>query len=278
MTTLIDGRRIGYDDSGGRGIPLVLLHGFPLDRTVWDDQLAALDATRVIRVDLRGCGESAPSDGPALMEALAGDVAGVLDALQIERAAIVGHSIGGYVALAFFRMYEERVAGFGLVASHTAADASRQAAGPNAPASQRELAAGRDATAERLEREGRMDAAIESYLPRYFAPPVYRDRPQVVERARTIMARQDPRGCAQLIRGMKERVAGDDLLEDIRVPALIVAGADDVYIAPATLRTVADAMGDAELVVLDDTGHLPMLEAPERTAGALASLARRVRG
>src|SRR6202011_1188956 len=106
MIVSIDGRRIGYHDSGGAGAPVVLLHGFPLDRTVWDEQLPALTAAgaRVIRVDLRGCGESEPSDGPALMEALAGDVAGVLDALHVERAALVGHSIGGYVVLAFFRM------------------------------------------------------------------------------------------------------------------------------------------------------------------------------
>src|ERR1700736_5322678 len=118
MIVSIDGRRIGYDDSGGAGVPVVLLHGFPLDRTVWDEQLAALAAAgaRAIAIDLRGCGESEPSDGPALMEALAGDVAGVLDVLNVERAALVGHSIGGYVALAFFRMYEERVSGPAAVA------------------------------------------------------------------------------------------------------------------------------------------------------------------
>ena len=149
MIATIDGRRIGYDDSGGPGVPVVLLHGFPLDRTIWDEQVAALvnAGARVIRVDLRGCGESEPSDGPALMEALAGDVAGVLDALNVERAALVGHSIGGYVALAFFRMYEERVAGLALVASHVAEDAGRN---PNADAAQRELARGRDALAVRL--------------------------------------------------------------------------------------------------------------------------------
>ncbi|MEO7039984.1 MAG: alpha/beta hydrolase [Candidatus Elarobacter sp.] len=278
MTTLIDGRRIGYDDSGGAGVPLVLLHGFPLDRTIWDEQRAALAGTRVIRVDLRGCGESERSDGPALMEALAGDVAGVLDALHVERAAVVGHSIGGYVALAFFRMYEERVAGFGLIASHTAADATPRAAAPDAPAAQRELAVGRDAIAERLEREGTMDAAIESYLPRYFAPATYRERPDLIARARAVMQRQDPRGCAQLVRGMKERVAGDDLLSDIRVPALIVAGAHDTYIEPATLRATANAIAGAAFVRLESAGHFPMLEAPGETADALGSLAQRVRG
>lgn len=275
MTASIDGRRIGYDDSGGGGVPLVLLHGFPLDRSIWDEQRAALAGTRVIRVDLRGCGESAASDGPALMESLAGDVAGLLDLLHVERAALAGHSIGGYVALAFFRMFEERVAGFALIASHTAADAS---SAPDALPAQRELGAGRGAIADRLEREGTMEAAVETYLPRYFAPAAYRDRPELVARARDVMRRQDPRGCAQLVRGMRERVAGDDLLGDIRVPALILAGAQDAYIAPGTLRATADAIAGAEFVVLDGVGHLPMFEAPAATADALASFAQRVRG
>jgi 3-oxoadipate enol-lactonase len=268
VTTLIDGRRIGYDDSGGSGVPIVLLHGFPLDRTVWDEQRAALVPARVVRIDLRGCGESEPSDGPALMEALAGDVAGVLDALGIERAAIAGHSIGGYVALAFFRMYAERVAGLALVASHVAADASRA---NGASDEQRALAAGRDALAARLESDGTMDAAIESYLPRYFAPHVYRDRPDLVERARIVMARQDPGGSAQLVRGMKERVAGDDLLEDIRIPALVIAGADDHYLKPETLREIAARIAGAAFVELPAVGHLPMYEAPEQTTTALAT-------
>jgi pimeloyl-ACP methyl ester carboxylesterase len=277
MIVTIDGRRIGYDDSGGAGVPVVLLHGFPLDRTVWDEQLGALAAAgaRVIRVDLRGCGESEPSDGPALMEALAGDVAGVLDALHVERAVLAGHSIGGYVALAFFRMYEERVAGLALVASHVAEDASRNA---SADPVQRELAAGRDDLAARLERDGTMDAAVESYLPRYFAPHVYRERPDLVERARAIMLRQSARGCAQLVRGMKERLDSHDLLEDVRVPALVIAGAQDTYLKTETLRETAAAIADAAFVVLDDVGHLPMLEAPDDTANALATFAQRVHG
>ena len=273
MIISIEGRRIGYDDSGGRGTPLVLLHGFPLDRSVWDEQLPALSASRVIRVDLRGCGESEPSDGPALMEVLAGDVAGVLEALHVERAALAGHSIGGYVALAFFRMYAERVTGLALVASHVSADASNA---PGADPAQRALAASRDDLADRLERENTMDAAVDSYLPRYLAPHAYRERPDLVERTRAVMQRQDPRGCAQLVRGMKERLDSHDLLADIDVPALIVAGAEDAYLQPQTLRATADAIAGATFVTLDRVGHLPMFEAPEQTADALAAFAQRV--
>ena len=274
MLVTIDGRRIGYDDSGGSGVPLVLLHGFPLDRTVWDQQLPALAGTRVIRIDLRGCGESEPSDGPALMEVLAGDVAGVLDALNVERAAFAGHSIGGYVALAFFRMFAERVAGLALVASHVAEDAGRN---PSADPAQRELAAGRDALAERLESDGTMDAAVESYLPRYFAPRVYRDRPELVERGRAVMQRQNARGCAQLVRGMKQRLDSHDLLADITVPALVLAGGADSYLDARTLRETAAAIAGAEFVVLEDVGHLPMWEAADATSGALAAFAQRAR-
>ena len=250
----------------------MLLHGFPLDRTVWDEQLSALGGVRVIRIDLRGCGESEPGDGPALMEMLAGDVAGVLDALGVERAALAGHSVGGYVALAFFRMFAERVAGLALVASHVSADASNA---PDADPAQRALAVSRDALAERLERENTMDSAIEAYLPRSFAPVAYRERHELVERAREIMARQSPRGAAQLVRGMKERLDSHDLLPDIAVPALIVAGADDAYLRTETLRETAAAIAGAELVVLDGVGHAPMLEAPAPTADALLRFARR---
>lgn len=274
MIAVVDGRRIGYDDSGGSGTPVVLLHGFPLDRGVWDELLAALRPARVIRIDLRGCGESEPSDGPALMEMLAGDVAGVLDALHVERAALVGHSVGGYVALAFFRMFAERVAGLALVASHVAADASNA---PDADPAQRALAASRDALAERLERENTMDAAVESYLPRYLAPHVYDERPELVDRTRDIMRRQDPRGCAQLVRGMKERLDSHDLLADIDVPALVVAGAQDTYLRPETLRATAGAIAGAAFVELPRVGHLPMFEAPDATAEALAAFAQRLR-
>ncbi|HLI95248.1 MAG TPA: alpha/beta fold hydrolase, partial [Candidatus Baltobacteraceae bacterium] len=96
--------------SEGSGDPIVLIHGFPVTRDVWDAQAARLASRmRVIRPDLRGMGRSSVPDGPYLMETLAGDVAAVLDALGIDRACIVGHSLGGYVAMAFCRMYSERV-------------------------------------------------------------------------------------------------------------------------------------------------------------------------
>jgi pimeloyl-ACP methyl ester carboxylesterase len=252
MVTTIDGIRLAYDDAG-HGEPLVLLHGFPLDRTIWDAQAAALSARyRVIRIDLRGSGESAVGDGPALMETLAGDVCGLLDALDLDCVAIAGHSMGGYVALAFFRMYAERVAGLGLVASTVAADTP----------------------ARRAERERLIDIIAAGGMAAVAASLTARD-PAVTERIRAIARRHDPAGAAAQLIGMKERLDCADLLADIQVPALIIAGADDPLIPAATLEATARSIADVEFCRLPDCAHLPMLEAPAATTAALERLVAR---
>jgi pimeloyl-ACP methyl ester carboxylesterase len=260
MQKSIDGIRLAYDDAG-HGDVLVLLHGFPFDRTLWDAQFAALtQRARVIRVDLRGSGESGAGVGPALMESLAGDVYGLLDALGVARAIIAGHSMGGYAALAYFRMYAERVAGLALIASHVAADTpARRSA--------------RDEQAAYISAHGMTTAAAR--VADYFSASFAAANPATLERIRLLVARQDPTGEAALLLGMKERVDSGDLLADIAVPALIVAGGDDRGIAPATLEQTAAAIADCEFVVLPDCAHMPMLEAPEATTGALERLLAR---
>jgi len=263
MQKTIDGVRIAYDDAG-QGDAIVLLHGFPLDRTIWDAQFAVLSKTaRVIRPDFRGSGESGMGEGPALMETLAGDVFGLIEALGIERVTLVGHSIGSYAALAFFRMYEERVAGLALVAGHVAADT---------PA----LLPGRDVLAARVAAEG-IEPAVEGYWPRYFNPRFYKEDVALVEHARTIMRRQSGLGAVAQIVGMKERVGSEDLLEDIAVPTLIVAGETDDWITPESLERTSAAIADCEYLLLRGVGHMPMMEAPSEVTTALYNLMRRVR-
>src|SRR2546423_12838495 len=95
---------LAYEDVGA-GVPIVLLHGFPFNRSLWREQVAALSAThRVITPDLRGFGETTATDEPATMEMLAEDVAALLDALKLDRVVLGGLSMGGYVALAFYRL------------------------------------------------------------------------------------------------------------------------------------------------------------------------------
>lgn len=256
----LDGRTVGYDDTGGPGLPLVLVHGFGCDRSVWDPVVAGLAGQRVIRPDLRGSGESDTGDGPALMEVLAGDLAALLDALQVERAVIAGHSLGGYVTFAFFRMYAERCAGLGFIGSHGRSDT------PDA-------AAWRDALVQAAERDANMDAIVASYAPRLTGPAAAENG--VLDDVVAMMARQSPRGAVQLLRGMKSRLDSSDLFADIDVPVLVVAGDRDALIPLDAAQAIADGVAGAQLVVLEGIGHSIGPEAPVQTAAALRELLER---
>ncbi|MHB1798022.1 MAG: alpha/beta fold hydrolase [Vulcanimicrobiaceae bacterium] len=256
--------RIALDDatidveSVGYGEAIVLLHGFPVTRAVWDAQAPVLAASaRVVCPDLRGMGRSSVPEGPYLMETLAGDVAGVLDALQIERASFVGHSLGGYVAMAFARMYAERVRRLVLVCSRLAADSP-------------ETARVREDLADRIEREGRVDAALDAYLPRLLAAQTLERRPEIVARVRKIGLENAPRGIAGMLRGIAQRAASDDIAQELTMPVLILAGRYDAVVPPGEARAMASIFPNASVAFMEGSGHLPMLEEPGSTAAAIA--------
>src|SRR5215216_41771 len=118
----VNGVRLAFERRG-TGSPLVLLHGYPLDHHLWDDVAPLLtDTFELILPDLRGFGESSTVDSFYAMEDFASDIAALLDQLEIQKTAIAGHSMGGYVALAFARLYPERVTGLGLVSTQVLAD------------------------------------------------------------------------------------------------------------------------------------------------------------
>ena len=114
---------MAYEDTGGSGTPLLLVHGFPLDRTCWSAQTRGLrDAARVIAPDLRGFGESASPAGAATMDGYADDVRALLDALGVKSAVVAGLSMGGYIAFAFIRKFPERVRGLTFANTKAGAD------------------------------------------------------------------------------------------------------------------------------------------------------------
>ena len=118
----IDDIQMAYTDSG-IGRPVVLIHGYPFNRTLWNEQVAALSTSyRVIAPDLRGFGESDASDGSATMNRMAQDVALLLNHLGITRATIAGLSMGGYVALAFYKQFPSRVRALILADTRAQAD------------------------------------------------------------------------------------------------------------------------------------------------------------
>lgn len=259
--------RVSNDDAsidvqidGAGDDAVVLLHGFPFTRELWRDVIPTLaQRHRVISLDLRGMGRSSVTHGPYLMETLAGDIAAVLDALTISRAAIVGHSLGGYVALAFARMYVERVQSLALVCSRLGADSD-------------ERAQWRYDFADRIEREASIEPIVDAMLPTQIAPKNKEKSPQIAARAKEIASHNTPEGLAAMLRGMAVRDSAEDIAPDLTMPVLLVAGRYDTGSPVEENEAAARVFPDGRLVICEESAHLPMLEEPEALTAALVGL------
>ena len=236
-----------------KGTPLVLIHGYPLDHQIWDEVIPLLeDKFDLIIPDLRGFGESKTVDTPYTMDDLASDIAGLLDHLGIEKTAIAGHSMGGYVALAFARLFPDRVSGLGLIASQTLAD----------PPDRKE---GRYKSAADVTTNG-IGRVVDTMTPKFTSD----ERLQGF--ARKVMERQQPGAYIGALKAMAERQDSTPLLALMQHPVVVVHGYADALIPIERAREVKDAVIHANLVELRGVGHLPMLEAEEESARALSML------
>jgi len=246
---------LAYEESG-RGDAVVLLHGFPFNRSLWREQAEALGGSfRVIAPDLRGHGDSPVVDGPATMEAMAEDVAALLDGLGVGRAVVGGLSMGGYVTLAFCRMFPDRVRALVLADTRPQADTE-------------EGRRAREVAALRALREG-MGAIADSMLPKMFAPATFNGRPEVVGRVREMILGTKPEGAAAALRGMAVRRDQTDWLAEISVPTLVVVGREDSITPPADSETMQSKIKAARLEIIEGAGHVSNVERPAEFNRAL---------
>ena len=233
----------------GMGLPLVFLHGFPLSRGVWRKQIDAFRSTyRVIAPDLRGFGNSETQPGPTTMAQYAEDVhALLLHQLTTGPVVVIGHSMGGYVALAFARQFPEMLRGLVLVSTKAGNDIA-------------EAAAGRRAMAEKVKAEG-VQVVIEAMAPKMLAVG---DRDaRLLEQVRGFMASSKPEGVIGALLGMAERPDATAQLAQIAAPTLVITGADDTVIPPAESEKLAQAIRGAQLEIIPGAGHLVAFERPD---------------
>jgi len=239
----------------GKGAPLVLLHGYPLDHHLWDDVVPLLvDTFDVIVPDLRGFGESTTLDNPYTMDDFASDIAGLLDQLNIKTTAIAGHSMGGYVALAFARLYPERVQGLALVGSQVLAD----------PPERKE---GRYKSAAEVAEKG-IDGVVEAMATKFTSDV------RLQGFARASMEAQQPAAYIGALKAMAERQDSTPLLASMKYPVVLIHGDADVLIPVDRAREIKAALPHAYLVELPGAGHMPMMENKEMTAEALRHLSQ----
>ena len=257
-------------DTGGAaasaGLPLVLLHAFPLSSAMWSAQVAALrERVRVVTPDQRGFGGSRLGADPPSLDHAADDLAALLDGLGLEDVVLGGLSMGGYVAMAFLRRHPGRVRALLLADTKATAD-------PDAARDKRL------AMADRLTAEGSPQALLDDVLPGLTGPTTARDRPEVVAGVRELVAAAPPGSAAWAQRAMAARPDSLETLREVRVPALVVRGDEDGLSSPDDAAAMLAALPDGRLSVLTGSGHLSALEVPDAFTAVVADFVAEVAG
>jgi pimeloyl-ACP methyl ester carboxylesterase len=251
-TVQVNNITLAYEKLGS-GKPLMLIHGYPLDHAIWNDvaNLLKNDFT-VILPDVRGFGQSTTIESQYTVADMAGDLAGLLDHLGIEKLALAGHSMGGYIALAFAKKYPRRVSGLGLVASQAAAD----------PPDRKE---GRYQTAAEIAQKG-VGIVADTMTPKL--SPIA----SVQAFARAMIERQSKSALIGALKAMAEREDLFSYLSSVTYPVALIHGNADALIPVDRAREIKAVLPSASLIELQGGGHMPMMEFPNETAGGLKLL------
>jgi 3-oxoadipate enol-lactonase len=249
----VDGARIAYDryGEGAPGPTVVFVHAFALNRMMWEPQLEELrGAFEVLAPDMRGHGSSDVTGETIPIERMADDVRALVASLELAPVALVGLSMGGYVALAYARKYPADLAA--LVLADTRASADSQ-----------EAREGRYAMIEEVTANG--PAAIaEQMLPKLLCEKTLAENQPLVASVRRMIETTSAAGIAGALAGMAEREDARSFLPSIAVPTLVIAGSEDTVVPPEEARAIADAIPSARFELIENAAHLSNLEQPNR--------------
>ena len=250
----IGGVPIQYADHG-HGPTVLFLHAFPLSLRMWEGQEGLSSRYRIVRFDARGFGGSGPGDAALTMDRIAEDAAVLIERLRLGPVILVGCSMGGYAAFAFAQKHPTLLRGLVLVDTRAAADTP-------------EARRGRGDLAARVMKEGAR-AALDAFLPRIIGETTKKSRADVIARLKDIMLATSPRGISDALHGMAARQDSTPLLREIRVPALVVCGEEDVITPVAEAESLHRGIRGSELAIIPKAGHLPSMETPEAFSGVL---------
>ncbi|MEA2433602.1 MAG: hypothetical protein QOG54_1059 [Actinomycetota bacterium] len=260
----VNGTKMTYTDTGGDGLPVLLVHAFPMGSSMWEPQLEALgDRFRFIAPDLKGFGSSdAPEDrGEYSMDGWADDLDALLDEIGVGDIVLAGLSMGGYVSFAFLRRHGDRVKA--LVLADTKAESDPPEGIEKRTNQQNQVAS--EGTA----------GLIEGLTGALLGEPTREKKPDVVETTKRYMD-NPPQGFIGALEAMKKRPDSSAELTSIDVPTLVIVGENDGVTPPDASRKIHEHVGGSRLVVIPESGHLSNIEAPEAFNGALAEFLKEV--
>lgn len=254
-TRTVRGVSFHFEDRG-KGPPLVLVHGFPVDCRMWDAQLAELSSQcRAIAPDLRGFGRSVAND-PFTIESLADDLHALLVELGALPCVLGGYSMGGYVALAFIAKYSADLKGLMLVDTKAEADTPQQ------KESRLKMA--------ELARTKGPKAIADEMIPKQLADETPRRRPAVAASLRRLMLECRPTTIEHALLAMRDRPDRSAVLSTIKVPTLIIVGDHDSITPVSIAQTMQQRIDGSKLEIIRGAGHMSPMEQPAQVTGAMS--------
>ncbi len=242
---------INYAERGlPQGKPLLFIHGFPFNHTMWEPQMKALpNEVRAVAFDLRGHGKSDVGDGQFTIDFLVDDLIALLDHLGIDRALLCGLSMGGYVALRTIERYPKRVRGLILCDTRAEADSN-------------EGKAKRSSQIIAVKKDG-VKPFAENFLKAVLAPSTFESQPKIVEKIRHMIEATSQRAIGGTLLALAARTSSLETLSSIDVPTLIMVGEHDALTPPDASRTMHEKIKGSRLEIIPGAAHVSNLENPE---------------
>ncbi len=246
----VNNSTISYNDVGEGSIPIIFLHGFPFNKSMWNDQLDTLKSEhRAIALDLRGFGKSTNENLKLSMDLYGQDLIAFLDKLKIDKAIICGLSMGGYIALNAMKNFPDRFKALILCDTQCNADSA-------------EGKEKRYKTIEQIKREGTADFN-ENFIKSVFYPDSLKNKQEVVESLRNVVTANSKEAITAGLGALAERSETCTSLNIIRVPTLIICGREDELTPLAQSEYIQKHIDGSVLRVIANAGHVSNLEQPE---------------
>lgn len=256
----VNGVQISYQEAGSaNALPIVFIHGFPFNKTMWAGQLAAFKKKyRPIAYDVRGHGKSEAGSDDFSIDLFADDLLALMDGLKIKQAVVCGLSMGGYIALNAIQKQPERFAALVLADTQCGADTP-------------EGKEKRMKTIAFIEKNG-LEVYAEESLKNLFASTSFQSHAQEVKFIHQSILNTPAEVVCKTLQALADRKESCNALPKIKIPVCVIVGNGDKITPPAVAQKMADAIAAVNLVIVEDSGHLTNLENPDSFNQALTSL------